>query len=73
MRRDRIGGVGMSGRSTGPHLHYEVLVDGVAADPEYFILDWKLNESHAFGASVGSGPGVIDGEGVCRKGFWDAV
>jgi murein DD-endopeptidase MepM/ murein hydrolase activator NlpD len=38
-RGDRIGSVGMSGRSTGPHLHYEVLVDGVAADPEYFILD----------------------------------
>ena len=38
-RGDRVGSVGMSGRSTGPHLHYEVLVDGVAADPEYFILD----------------------------------
>ena len=38
-RGDRIGSVGMSGRSTGPHLHYEVSVDGVAADPEYFILD----------------------------------
>jgi murein DD-endopeptidase MepM/ murein hydrolase activator NlpD len=38
-RGERLGSVGMSGRSTGPHLHYEVLVDGVAADPEYFILD----------------------------------
>ena len=38
-RGDRIGSIGMSGRSTGPHLHYEVLVDGIAADPEYFILD----------------------------------
>jgi murein DD-endopeptidase MepM/ murein hydrolase activator NlpD len=38
-RGDRIGSIGMSGRSTGPHLHYEVLVDGMPVDPERFILD----------------------------------
>lgn len=38
-RGDVIGAVGNSGRSTGPHLHYEVHEDGKAKDPLYFILD----------------------------------
>lgn len=32
-----IGEVGSTGRSTGPHLHYEILYDGVQADPMVFI------------------------------------
>ena len=32
-----IGWVGQSGTATGPHLHYEVFIDGVAVDPTPFL------------------------------------
>jgi murein DD-endopeptidase MepM/ murein hydrolase activator NlpD len=32
-----IGAVGSTGRSTGPHLHYETRVDGEAVDPQKFL------------------------------------
>lgn len=35
--RDTIGTVGSSGRSTGPHVHYEIKVDGDPVDPMNFI------------------------------------
>ncbi len=38
-RGDTIGRVGMTGRTTGPHLHYEVVVGGVPRDPMKYILD----------------------------------
>ncbi|MBF0440598.1 MAG: M23 family metallopeptidase [Oligoflexales bacterium] len=38
-RGDQIGAVGSTGRTTGPHCHYEVLVNGINVNPKKFILN----------------------------------
>jgi len=38
-RGQLLGKVGLSGRTTGPHLHYEVWKDGERQNPLHFILD----------------------------------
>lgn len=44
---DVIGRLGSTGRSTGPHLHYEVRVNGAAVDPERFLRAAQTLENGA--------------------------
>jgi murein DD-endopeptidase MepM/ murein hydrolase activator NlpD len=38
-RGDKVAEVGMTGKSTGPHLHYEVRLNGIPANPMRYILN----------------------------------
>ena len=50
-RGDVIGYVGESGRSTGPHLHYEVRINDVPVNPYKYL---RITVAHAGGFAAGS-------------------
>ena len=50
-RGDTIGFVGLSGRSTGPHLHYEVRINDIPVNPHKYL---RLTVAHTGGFSAGS-------------------
>jgi murein DD-endopeptidase MepM/ murein hydrolase activator NlpD len=50
-RGDVIGYVGLSGRSTGPHLHYEVRINDTPVNPYKYL---RMTVAHSGGFSTGS-------------------
>jgi murein DD-endopeptidase MepM/ murein hydrolase activator NlpD len=50
-RGDTIGYVGLSGRSTGPHLHYEVRINDTPVNPHKYL---RITLAHSGGFAAGS-------------------
>jgi hypothetical protein len=61
-----VGRAGSTGRSTGPHLHYEIRIDGAPIDPMRYIKRRHGNRAAALNTGAPSSRGGGGASGVVR-------